>query len=144
MNRGFTLAEALTALVVVATLTAIAIPTWRNHLLRVRRADAIAALVAMQAAQDRYFGTHARYADAAGRSSKPPGGLGLPATSDRGYYTIELQTTDDGLAYRATASALVRPGDSPDTRCTQMSIDHLGIRRAQDASGADRSRDCWR
>ena len=44
--RGFTLAEILTALVVVAVLTAIAIPMWRAHLVRVHRAEARDAFVA--------------------------------------------------------------------------------------------------
>jgi type IV pilus assembly protein PilE len=144
MNRGFTLAEALTALVVVAALAAVAIPAWRNHLLRVRRADGIAALVALQVAQDAYFGTHARYADSTKRGENPPDGLGLSANSQRGYYAIELQTADDGLSYLAIARALVRPGDPPDLHCAQLSIDHLGIRRAQNARGADLSRACWR
>jgi len=143
-TRGFTLAEVLTALVVVAVLAAIAIPTWRNHLLRVRRADAISALVALQAEQDRFFGIHARYADSAAMTQKPPDGLGRPATSERGFYAIELHTTADGLSYSAAARALAQPGDAPDARCAQLSIDHLGIRRAQDADGADRSGDCWR
>ncbi|HET9473297.1 MAG TPA: type IV pilin protein [Steroidobacteraceae bacterium] len=143
-RRGFTLAEVLTALIVVAVLAAIAIPTWRNHLLRVRRAEAISALTALQAEQDRYFGIHARYADSAALSRKPPEGLGRPATSERGFYGIELHTADDGLSYTATARSLARPGDAPDTRCVQLSIDHVGIRRAQDAGGTDRSADCWR
>jgi type IV pilus assembly protein PilE len=143
-HRGFTLAEVITALIVVAVLAAIAIPTWRNHLLRVRRAEAIAALTALQAEQDRHFGIHARYADSASLSRKPPDGLGRPATSERGFYAIELHTADDGLSYSATARSLAPPGNAPDTRCAQLSIDHLGIRRARDADGADRSGDCWR
>jgi type IV pilus assembly protein PilE len=142
--RGFTLIELLTALVVVAVLAAIAIPSWRNHLLRVRRTEAISALTAIQTEQDRFFGIHARYADSAALNKKPPDGLGLPVTSERGFYAIELQSGVDGLSYTATARTLARPGDAPDTRCAQLSIDHLGIRRAQDAGGADRSADCWR
>ena len=144
-RRGFTLAEVLTALVVVAVLAAIAIPTWRNHLLRVQRADAISALTALQAEQDRYFGIHARYADAAAMTRKPPDGLGLPATSERGFYAIELQTADDGLSYSATA----RPGRVPAMRRghTLRAIEHrssgnpprTGCRPATDRSG-----DCWR
>ena len=141
---GFTLAEVLTALVVVAVLAAIAIPTWRTHLLRVQRADAISALTALQSEQDRYFGIHARYADAAAMTQEPPEGLGRPATSERGFYAIELQTADDALSYSASARALARTGDAADTRCAQLSIDHLGIRRARDTNGTDRSGDCWR
>jgi type IV pilus assembly protein PilE len=58
---GFTLSELLTALVVLVVLAAIAVPLWRNHLLRVRRADATAALIAVQNAQDQVL-SQRRYA----------------------------------------------------------------------------------
>ena len=142
--RGFTLIEALTALVVIVVLTAIAVPMWRNHQLRVRRAEAMGALNAIQVAQDRFFGRMARYATAGALGAEPPLGLGLAATSQRGFYAIELRTAEDGLSYLAIASAAPHGGKSDDARCAQFSIDHSGIRRARDAGGEDRSADCWR
>jgi type IV pilus assembly protein PilE len=130
--------------VVLAVLAAIAVPLWRNHLLRVRRADAMLALMAIQAEQDRFFGRDARYARSDALSTKPPQGLGLSAKSAQGHYEIELRTDADGLGYRAIARALPRTGQSGDSRCVEMSIDQSGIRRAQDAGGTDRSADCWR
>jgi type IV pilus assembly protein PilE len=142
--EGFTVLEALTALVIVGVLAAIAIPSWRSHLLKSRRADAITALIAVQKAQDRYFGRHARYAVASQLAVAPPDGLGLEATSANGLYGIALETSADGLDYRATARALTQQGQSGDTRCAEFSLDHNGQRRATDADGADRSADCWR
>ena len=143
-ERGFTLSEVLTAIVVVVIVTAIAIPMWRNHQMRVRRSDAIAALTVLQAEQDRYFGQHARYADAAALVRKPPDGLGLTAKTANGFYDIELRTPEDDLAYWAIARPIAREGADDDTRCVQFSIDHLGIRRAVDSTGRDRTGDCWR
>jgi len=142
--RGFTIAEVLTALVVVVIVTAVAVPMWRNHQLRIRRADAIAALLALQVEQDRFFGQNARYADAAALTRKPPEGLGLTTSSAHGFYAIELRTADDGLAYTATARAITRDDGEADTRCTQFGIDHHGIRRAIDATGKELTADCWR
>ena len=142
--RGFTLAEMLTALVVVVIVTAVAVPMSRNHQLRIRRADAIAALLALQAEQDRYFGQNARYADATALTRKPPEGLGLTASSAHGFYHIELRTADDGLAWSATARPVASQDDEADTRCAQFSIDHLGMRRAIDAGDRERTADCWR
>jgi len=140
--RGFTLAEVLTALIVVVIVTAVAVPMWRNHQLRIRRADALGALLALQAEQDRFFGQNARYAKALTRKS--PEGLGLTATSPHGFYDIELRTADDGLAWSATARPVERQDVEGDTRCAQYSIDHLGMRRAVDAEGKERTADCWR
>src|SRR5262245_61071827 len=141
-TRGVTLAELLTALVVVAILAAMAVPLWRVHLLRVRREDGMAALLAVQAAQDRYFGKYARYATAAQLAATD--GLGLGARSERGYYDLDLRSTDDGLGYTARAIAARGTGQSDDTRCAEFMLDQNNRRRAVDSEGNDRSADCWR
>jgi len=88
-ESGVTLAELLTVLVVLTVLAAVAVPLWRVHLLRVRREDGIAALIALQAAQDRYFGQNARYATLEQ--------LGLKTQSERGYYDLGLRVSFDNL-----------------------------------------------
>jgi type IV pilus assembly protein PilE len=133
---GVTLAELLTALVVVAVLAAVAVPLWRVHLLRVRREDAIAALTALQSAQDRYFGQHARYATLEQ--------LGLERQSAHGFYSLELRDSDDGLGYLARARATPKTGQADDTRCVEFTLDQNNRRRALDSQGNDRSADCWR
>jgi type IV pilus assembly protein PilE len=141
---GFTLIELLTALVVVAVLTAVAVPLWRVHLLRVRRTEAATALIALQSAQDRHFGREARYADATQLTRPAPGGLGLRAQSEHGYYDISLRTSDDGLGYLATARTARPAGQADDTRCVEFTLDENNRRRALDSEGTDRSADCWR
>jgi type IV pilus assembly protein PilE len=143
-NYGFTLIEVLTAIVVLGVLAAIAIPSWRTHLLRARRGDAAAALIAVQKAQDAFFGSQARYADAAQLTTPAPGGLGLAATSGHGFYRIGIATSADGLEYTATASIVAAAGQADDTRCVALSIDHFGLRRAVDSDGNDRTPDCWK
>ena len=76
MKGKFTLTELLTAVVVLAVIAAIALPMWRTHQLRLRRDDAAAALRAVQAAQDEYFGKHARYADEARTRQRTAGHAG--------------------------------------------------------------------
>jgi type IV pilus assembly protein PilE len=143
-SPGFTLAELLTTLVVVAVLAAVAVPLWRVHLLRVRRAEATAALIAIQTAQDRHFGRHARYAGAAELTRDAPEGLGQRTRSERGHYELALSTSDDGLGYVASARAAHATGQSDDSRCTEFTLDQNNRRRAVDAAGNDRSADCWR
>jgi type IV pilus assembly protein PilE len=143
-TRGFTLAEILTVMVVVIVLLALAIPMWRTHQLRVHRADGRAALIAAQSAQDRYFGVHARYARGAEITAPAPSGLGLAPASEHGFYRIEVTTSADGLAYVATAHAAGAQGQQDDSRCAELTLDQTGRRTALDASGEDRSADCWR
>jgi type IV pilus assembly protein PilE len=140
---GFTILEILTALVVVAVLAAFAVPTWRTHLLRVHRADARAALIAVQSAQDRFFGTHARYANEAEAVEPAPRGLALKLESEHSFYSIAIETSADGLGYLATARGVANAGQADDARCARFTLDHNGRRRAADARGTDRSADCW-
>ena len=142
-RAGFTVLEVLTALVVIGVLVAVAVPTWQTHAMRVRRHEAMSALLDLQRAQDLYFGRHARYAGPAQLSAAAPAGLGLGATTTHGYYSLALHLADDGLAFQATAAAESGTGQSADERCARFTIDNLGQRRAADASGRDRSADCW-
>jgi Tfp pilus assembly protein PilE len=133
-----------TALVVVTVLVAITIVMWRSHALRARRGDAVEALLALQAAQDQYFGQHARYAGETQFAAEPPAGLGIKTKSRLGYYGITVRNSGDNLGYWATARMVPSGDESPDTRCVELRIDQNGRRFALDAEGVDRSADCWK
>jgi type IV pilus assembly protein PilE len=142
-HSGFTLIEVLTVLVALVVVAAVAIPLWRTHQLRVRRADAIEALLAVQSAQDRYFGAHAEYADGSRLVAAPPEGLGIQRKSTLGFFDVEVQRSADGLGYVGIARA-ASPGDGPpDTRCAQMRMDQHGRQSAVNDIGEDSSADCW-
>jgi type IV pilus assembly protein PilE len=140
---GFTLSEVFTVIVALIVIAAVAIPLWRTHQLRTRRDDAIEALLAVQFAQDQYFGTHVRYANDAQLSANPPAGMGLKSVSARGFYQITVQNSGDALSYWAIAHARVLEGEYVDARCVEMRIDQNGRRFAIDSEAADRSADCW-
>jgi len=142
--RGFTLTEIVTGLVVVTVLAAVAVVMWRSHALRERRGDAVQALLALQAAQDQYFGQHARYADETQLAAEPPAGLGINPRSRLGYYAITVRNSEDNLGYWATARVIPRAEETQDPRCVEMRIDQNGRRFAIDSKGEDRSADCWR
>jgi len=141
--RGFTLTEYITALVVAAVLAAIIVVSWRSQALRQRRGDAIQALLALQAAEDQYFGLHARYASESQLAAAPPAGLGINPKSRRGFYAITVRNSEDNLGYWGTARAIPHPDAPPDSRCVEMRIDQNGRRFAVDSKGEDRSADCW-
>ena len=142
--RGITLIELLIGLVIAAVLAAIAVPTYRAHVIRTQRVDAIAALLRVQAAQEKYFVEHGRYAS--DLTAPAPAGLGLPATSEEGYYSVRLSVGSEGAvpaSYTATATPIPGKGPVDDRRCQFFSIDQNGLRRAQDTEGRDRTDDCW-
>ena len=131
---GVTLIEILTVLVALVVIVAVAIPLWRTHELRAQRQRAIQVLRDVQTAQDRYFGAHAQYADAAQ--------LGVALGAPR--YGFEVRLSDDRLSY--VASAIASPGTiagTADARCSRLSIDQHGRRSAADSAGKDSTADCW-
>jgi type IV pilus assembly protein PilE len=141
-HGGFTLVELMIAVVVVAILAAIAIPGYRGYVLRAGRAEATAALLRTQAAQEKFFVQYGRYA--AALAPAPPAGLGIPASTEGGRYGLSLLIVEGGAGFRVTAT--VRPGapQADDARCASLTIDHNGLRGARDSAGEDNARECWR
>jgi type IV pilus assembly protein PilE len=133
-QAGLTLIEILTLVVALVVIVAVAIPLWRTHELREQRRQAIKVLRDVQSAQDRYFGEHAQYADAAHL------GVALEAPP----YGFEVRLSDDRLGYVASAVASKGTlGGTTDARCTRLSIDQHGRRSAADSAGEDSTSDCW-
>ena len=73
--RGFTLVELMIVVVVVSILAAVAIPSYRNYVMRSQRIDATTALLRIQAAEEKYFLQNNAYTDQPG-AGVPPAGLG--------------------------------------------------------------------
>ncbi len=59
--RGFTLIELLIAMVIVAILASIAIPSYQAYVLRSHRTDAKSALLDMASLEERFFSTNNTY-----------------------------------------------------------------------------------
>jgi type IV pilus assembly protein PilE len=132
-DRGVTVLEALTLVVALVVIAAVAIPLWRTHELRSHREAAMKVLLVIQAEQDRHFGQHARYADSNQLHTR---------LAARGY-TFEIERGADELSYVATARAVARTGEPPDARCARLSVDQHGRRFATNEAGDDSTADCW-
>jgi type IV pilus assembly protein PilE len=136
MTRGFTLIELLVCMVIVGVLATIALPAWRDTVLRANRSDAAAALHALAAAQERYRMVHGRYARDAGPA--PPVGLGFDR-SERGWYELRIESAD-ATRYVATARAAPRSPQAADAACRILSINEAGER----GSAPETPERCWR
>jgi type IV pilus assembly protein PilE len=149
-RAGLTLLEFLSGLIVVAIIVAIAVPAYRNHVLRAQRRDAKAALLAVQAAEDKFLLQHGQYCERL--TAAPPLGLGLPGRSARGYYAVGVHFNPDPSTYLARAIPIVSSSIASgahavqprDATCRAFAIDQNGLKSAQDESGADSARECWR
>jgi len=147
---GFTLIEALIVIAVVAVLAAIAVPAYQDSVRQARRADAVAALSAVQQAQERWRGNHAAYTPAltAAPTASPPG-LGLAAQSPNGHYTIAIDAAT-ATGYTVTATAVPGSSQAADAGCQRLRVRVDGGNIFHGAAGTSGAFDesagnrCWR
>ena len=114
--KGFTLIELLITVVVVALLASIAYPSFMDSSRKSRRADAVAALVQVQHAQERFRANSATYSAALDAT-----GLKLPSDSQDGHYAIALSNATT-VGYVATATAKAGSPQAADTKCKVLTI----------------------
>jgi type IV pilus assembly protein PilE len=113
---GFTLVELCVVLAMAGVLASIAWPSWQSQLQRARRADAVAALLRLQLAQENYRAHHGLYASQLGVLA----GATAPRSSE-GLYDIELLGAG-GDRYEARATARAGGVMAGDTGCTVLSL----------------------
>ena len=143
-NRGFTLIELMIAVAILAIIVSIALPSYRNYILKANRTAAKTALVELQARQDGYYVDRRRYAatlTALGYPANPTwiSATGEPETEemDRSIYRLELsEVTVNG--YRLEAIPVGAQAD--DARCGTLSVIASGRKQASGSDGVD----CWR
>ena len=137
--RGVTLLEMLVVLLVVGVIVGLALPSYRQHLVRVNRSEATITLYAIAAAEERFFMRHGRYTD--NLTGAAPLGLGLAPASSSSRYRFSVALASDGQTFIASAKPTRRGGQDSDGECLVFSMDHRG-RRA--VSGSRDTAFCWR
>lgn len=144
-QHGVTLIELMIVLLIVGILASIAVPSYRQHVLRSHRVEAQTALMNLAAAQERHYLACDTYADAlegaADVACDDGRGLGFGdfdedadgLQTSNGRYTLAI---DDADAESYTATATARGGQADDADCSTLSIDATGRRGAESAA-------CW-
>lgn len=135
--RGFTLLELMIVVMVMAILATIAVTSYNRYAFRARRADGQELLMRVANAQERYYATFNKYG-----GEPVTGDLKLGSvTSEKGYYTVALKSTDATKDYTATATPI--DGQSKDA-CGPLSIDSKGTKLPASTDTAKNSNGrCW-
>jgi type IV pilus assembly protein PilE len=144
-SAGFGLIEIVVALAIVAVLATVALPSLQEQIRRTRRADAIAAVIRVQQAQERYRASQPIYAASLGS-----GGLGLPTSSPSGHYLLSSSAASgaEGNSYTVQAQAQGAQADDAGCRYLVLRVDGGQIVHASgpDTSAANlpiANKACW-
>jgi type IV pilus assembly protein PilE len=131
-SAGFTLIELLISIGIVAILSAVAFPSYTNHVRRGHLAEAAAALATLRVSLEQYYQDHRRYGAGSGC------GVSLPAAREFSY---SCETAADGQGFLATATGNRARGMGDFV----YTIDHAGMRRTTGlpAGWGTAPRDCW-
>ena len=132
-----TLLELMCVVVVIGVLGMIAIPSYRQYMMRAHRTEAKTALMRLQTNQERFYLANRTY-------SGDPDQLGFTGDlSERGTYALTI-TGANATGYTATARP--RAGGAFDMRdddqCAAFLINAQGMRTARDSED-DPSPNCW-
>lgn len=114
-SRGLSLIEILIVVGVVGILAAVALPAYREHVLKANRKEALAALGRIQIAQESRRGSASAYGTLAD--------IGVAASTEGGLYTLAISNLT-ATTYTATATATGT--QAADTACATIVATHAG------------------
>lgn len=122
-TRGFTLIELMIAVVVVAILGAVALPSFLDAIRKGRRSEAFAALSAAQQSQERWRGNNSSYSTALSD-------LGVASPTSSGYYDVAVAAPPApatlATGYVVTATGRSGTSQANDADCKKIGVQVLG------------------
>lgn len=148
-NGGFTLVELMIAVVIIAILSAVALPQYSNYVMKSRRVEAKTALLELASRQERFFAVNNAYTNDAARLGYGAGAT-FPinvTTGSTTYYTLAVPTVTAGTAtalptFVATATPVGT--QQRDTQCYTFRINSLGVKTNLGSGGAALAgTGCW-
>ena len=140
---GVTLIELIVVMIIVGILAAVAVPTYRQYVIRSQRSDAKDALLALATQQEKFYLQCNTYAtDIAGAPDCVAGDLQGTDTSKNAWYDLAIDAAD-ATSYTVSAAAAAAGNQYQDEACRTFRINERGIRTADNAGGADNTADCW-
>ncbi len=127
-QKGVTLIEAMVTVVVLSILVGLAMPNYFRYVVRSNRTEAIEALLAASACQERLFIRNNVY-----NANVCGGG------TQNGKYVISITTTNTNRNFVATATP---QGSQAEDSCGALTISDTGIKVAGGDTGTFAQK-CW-
>lgn len=134
--HGFSLIELMIAVAIVGILAAVALPSYRDSVVRGQRAEAIAALLEAQQFMERFYAANDRYSTAANGTGVPTLPARVASVPSTGATHHSVAVSSVGLStYTLTATA--SNGDS----CGDLTLTNTGVKGV--GAGATVAQ-CWK
>ncbi|HEY0964050.1 MAG TPA: type IV pilin protein [Pseudomonadales bacterium] len=140
---GFTMIELLITVAILGLLAMVAYPSYQDSVMRTRRADGIAAALAVQVAQEKFRANCPFYAQTLGTTNTCGANAGASTVradtgSSEGFYTLSIVAASaSGNSY--TISVAPTGVQAADTTCAPMTITF----NALNPNGLKEPAECW-
>ncbi|MDX1554974.1 MAG: type IV pilin protein [Xanthomonadales bacterium] len=123
-----TILELVVVIAAIAILVSLAIPSYRDYMIRVHRTEAVSILLGIGSCQEQLFSTTGRFDTGACLAAEPD------------HYEIRMDPPDNAntLSFTAWADPI---GAQERDRCGSLGLDQTGLRRVS-GEGADVGK-CW-
>lgn len=143
-SKGFTLIEVMIVVAIIAILIAIALPNYREYVLRSNRAVAKGALLEVASRQEQYFLNNRSYTNLLTDLDYPASyyidSEGQPLATGGIYQMTITEPASNTGETTYTLSAIPQGGQTEDTKCGSLGIDEQADKTE---TGSKTDTYCW-
>ena len=139
-QKGMTLVELMIAVVIVAILASIALPSYQNHVMRSKRVTAEGDLYAFRNAMQRYFAENNTYVGSSTAVPGAPIAALFPSQSPIDGGTAAYNLTITAASATAFTVQATRTGTQTNDSCGNLTLTSTNVRGVSAGTVAN----CWK